>query len=198
MWPSPLNIFHLPSIMFSLMPSFLKQRSVHLRNDQVPNGRSDPLDGVHFSRYIFQLFGMIEEIARVGPCPGGLFCFRPPVLLRRSSIERAERCEAIDSQEPPLRTCCILHRLCANRRKSCDLIPAAAWVKTLVVSIIKAGFFKLFRRAAMRVFIRKALRGIKRGCQPSESQRRHNESYMRQYTNPTVQSEKVAGLRHTV
>ena len=106
-----------------------------------------------------------------------------------ASIERAERTLFIKTAVPQMRICCVMHKICGSRRSCCDI---TAWVKTFLLAIIKVGVFKLFRLACVRVFIRKAARGVCRDSLPSQAQRAKNEEFLRMFTNPRLQSHLVA------
>ena len=110
-----------------------------------------------------------------------------------ASIERAERTLSVITSVPQLRLLCVLHKICSGRRSCCDILDSVtSWVKTLLLAIIKGGVFKLFRSACVRVFIRKASKGVCRGSLPSQAQRTRNEDCLRAFTNPRMQDDLVA------
>ena len=110
------------------------------------------------------------------------------------SIARAERAISVDSMEPMLRFLCVLHRLGTNREMSFEAVKKSIdMVKWFVLSIRKGGLMKVFRKAVLRVFVRKAQGGVIRDRLPSSSQRLANQKLIENFVDKRKSRSRNAG-----
>lgn len=100
-----------------------------------------------------------------------------------------------DRLEPHMRTLCFLQGLATERKDALShLATWTDWINNFVLSIQKSSSFRLFRRAVMHVFLRKARTGIARNRLPSRSQPQENQCFLEQFVDTSVRSSKLSVL----